>query len=509
MSTYFEDKDRNVIPRWRDFLTTLVLGELLPSRYSPRVADEPATALVDQLSAWQEHGSTSFAADLVGSALVLNISNSEIRRAAKHLLSPTANAPHLAKDLANQLLSPEREPQFLPPEELSSSTFDDLQVQSRHQIRTLRRRLLEEPRNSILLTDLSRQYTISGLREKAKKAMIRAVEFGSENRFVLRSAARLYIHLEEPDRAHFILRRAQATREDPWLMAAEIAVAAAASKNSTNVKSALRVLEGGRYAPFEISELASAVATVEMANANNKAARKLFRRALESPTENTVAQVEWASRRALPNFEVKLKNAPPRLYEAKAWDLFNKGDWGNSFDQSMKWLHDQSFSVHPVLLSGYLASTVFEDFDLSTRILKFGLISNPKDYTLFSNLAFSLASADRVEEAREAFNQIDHGALDEGWKIVVKATEGLLRFREGFPDEGRLFYSQAIDMAESHPDKGLKARAAIYLAREEIRARSPLAVEAVEAAFRVAQVKAEEPVPLLLTRLKQMQEESY
>jgi hypothetical protein len=50
------------------------------------------------------------------------------------------------------------------------------------------------------------------------------------HRFALRSAARFFLHVGKPDDAQTILRRSEATRRDPWLMAAEIAVSTVADR---------------------------------------------------------------------------------------------------------------------------------------------------------------------------------------------------------------------------------------------------------------------------------------
>ncbi len=352
---------------------------------------------------------------------------------------------------------------------------------------------------------MARQYTVLGLKKKARQAMRVAVQFGSENRFILRSAARFYVHQDDPERAHFLLQRARSTKNDPWLLAAEIAIAEASSRKSSNIKRAFQLLDDRNYSEFETAELASAIATLEMSNSNGKAARRLFRRSLISPTENTVAQAEWASRQMLTNFEVELKSAPPRVYEARAWDLYLNEDWENAFGQSMKWLYDQPFSVHPVLFCGFLASTVLEKYDLSARILQFGLIANPKNNAVLNNLAFALASANHVEEARAVFVQIDKAALDESWKITVTATEGLLRYREGFRDEGKVLYDRAIEASRSNQYRTLRGRAAIFRAREEILSGSPEAKEALEFAFNESHVKDDRTSPVLLERLERLQ----
>lgn len=505
MAVILEDKDRVIIPRWRDFWTTLMLGELAPSSSPILVSSTAKANVAEQIDDWKSYRTLSFAADLVGSALVVGASGTDVEEAAEFILSNSGGSPRLAKELAAQVLAPGVRTKLLPPQELPDTDLTKLKQQSGQQLRQLRQRLWDEPRNSILLADMARHYTVLGLKKKAEHAMRVALKFGSENRFILRSAARLYAHQGDPEQGHFLLRRARSTRNDPWLLSAEIALASASSKKSLNVKKAFQVLEDKNYSSFETAELASAVATLEMINSNNKTARKLFRRALIAPTENTVAQAEWASRHMLANFEVEINSIPPRNYEARSWELFLGEEWDGAFEQSMKWLYDQPFLVSPVLFSGFLASTVFEDYELSARILQFGLLANPGDNTVLNNLAFALASGNRTDEARIVFNQIDRSALDEGWKIIVTATEGLLRFREGFEGEGRALYSRSMEAAGSRY-RQLRTRAAIYLAREELLANSPKANEAVMVALRESPPQDDKTSIVLLQRLQDLQE---
>jgi predicted permease len=116
------------------------------------------------------------------------------------------------------------------------------------------------------------------------------------SRFVLRSAARLYLHANEPDRAHNLLLKAESTPFDPWLIAAELAIAPIAKVGPEFAYEAGWVLNSENYAPIHVTELASSLATLELADGNRRKARKLFQRALQSPTENSIAQVDWAAK---------------------------------------------------------------------------------------------------------------------------------------------------------------------------------------------------------------------
>src|SRR5437868_434116 len=150
-----------------------------------------------------------------------------------------------------------------------------------------------------------------------------AVGLAPTNRFVLRSASRLYIHVGRKGKAHHILERAESTKYDPWLLSAEIAAASAAERTSKLVRSGERMIEDESIPIFQKNELGSAIATLELAHGKIKRARNLFRDALTAPTENTVAQADWALRKkymdALDVDLDRVRFATPRSFEASAW----------------------------------------------------------------------------------------------------------------------------------------------------------------------------------------------
>jgi tetratricopeptide (TPR) repeat protein len=64
--------------------------------------------------------------------------------------------------------------------------------------------------------------------------------------------------------------------------------------------------------------------------------------------------------------------------------------------------------------------------------------------------------------------------------ITITATEGLIRFRKGLFEEGRALYRRAIEMARENKEASYVMRALIYLAHEEIYAKTGLAIQALE-----------------------------
>ena len=170
------------------------------------------------------------------------------------------------------------------------------------------------------------------------------------NRYVLRSAARLHTHTGDPERANDILRHGKATNADPWLLATELSTANLAGKAQKHANVARKLLEARRHSPFELAELASSLATLDAHAADFKRARNFFRRSMAEPNENVVAQARWAATHnifELPEGALNL----PRVYEARAWQDFYNGDWSSALAAGEGWLNDQPFSVDPAVHS--------------------------------------------------------------------------------------------------------------------------------------------------------------
>ena len=324
-----------------------------------------------------------------------------------------------------------------------------------------------------------------GQRDQSIRAMERALALVRENRFVLRSAARLFVHVDEPDRAHQLVVHADSTRGDPWLLAAEIAVATVAGRRPLFVRQGRQVLGGQDYPALHTTELASAIATVEMTAGDVKTARRPFKDSLVDPTDNSLAQAGWAATK-MAGVEVAPElMRKPRSFEARALRESREGQWRSAIRQCEDWLLDEPFSSRPAVLGSYLASVAEQDYRLSGQLAERGLRANLGDPLLLNNLAVALANEGRVDEAIKIFNEI--GSIADETRPTFLATEGLLNFRSGRVDSGRRLYLDAIAQARRKGDRRTEALATLHLAREELLAGTEKAVESLAAAAKACE----------------------
>jgi tetratricopeptide (TPR) repeat protein len=336
--------------------------------------------------------------------------------------------------------------------------------------------------------------------------MTKALILAPVNRFVLRSAARLYMHLDEPDRARSILANEVVLRNDPWLLAAEIAISNVTGITSKFIRNSRDILTQKNYHPFHTAELASALATLELSSGASRKARKLFESSLESPTENSVAQSTWA-KRWLPTLEVNNAiTATPGTYEARARNAYLLQDWNGVVAASMDWLLDEPFSSRPAVLGSFAAATGLEDYELAVNITRNGLIANPNELGLINNLAFSLANLNKPHEALKELQTASRPAPNHATEVAFKATEGLIDIKLGNWQTGQAKYLDAIALANKESLHKISALASIHYAREMVNIGQLSLNDAIGFVEKISSKYSDPDVDWLIKKLKAEQQ---
>ena len=301
-----------------------------------------------------------------------------------------------------------------------------------------------------------------------------AVHLAPSSRFISRSAARLFSHIEDFDRAHKILVNNPWISKDPWIIASEIAVNSARGRNSRFVKRGKEIIASGNYHPFSYSEMASAIGTLEMQNGSRKLCRNFMNIALERPNDNSLAQAEWllGENRDLSlcfgNYDY-LKNKA----EADCRYAYFKDDFKAALCSGIDWIADYPFDPDPIYFSAEMAYTFVKDYETAIDIIKLGLRANSYDIGLLNNLAYCYALSGNLEEAESILDRVDIKAmsLSNETKICLIATRGLVEYRKGLIENGYHLYIQAITKAkESGCEKSFIEKAMLNFIREEVKA---------------------------------------
>jgi Flp pilus assembly protein TadD len=491
MASVESNEDRHAVPRLRSFSFATQLGEL--NSIKP-AAENPFTAamLQDTLDDWNREPSISVAADLVSTAIVLD--QKELARDAARFLIEQKDAPPGARKMAAICLG-EGDPTEIAPgvKSVHAEQFDVDHL--RDQIHRTRIQLRLYPADPVLWTNLACLYLSLGQNRQARRTVRAALSLAPENRFVLRSASRILLHINEGDEGRAVLLRSANLKSDPWVLSAEISIAAAIRAKSDQISLAQKWVEGQKFSPFDISELAVELATIQAIGGNTWAGKKCLRRALEKPCENAMAQAAWLARiPGMPGVSEQITTS----YEANAWITRRTGQLRQSMLQTKHWLNDQPFSGRPAKAGSFIASRI-NRHDEGVKFAEQGLLCNPDDAMLLNNLAFSSARNGDVKKAREALNKTRAADLTPRDNNVLTATTGLVAFREGNVQQGRMLYVQAIKWFREKGEIS-EAVALTYHAMEELRARTPDAQKLRDFALERGKKLLHDPEDTILTK---------
>ena len=492
-----ENQDRKVVPRWRDFNTTVALGELQSAKSSHVPLEGLSEELIlKRVAEWRRAKTIWHAADLLNTTFFGEI-RPEHAEAAQFVLDHSESSPDSLLRLAKRLTG--RDP-LLVVSDSSGAAPETIE----QQIRFLRGRLRDEGLNPIVLTDLARLYVSIAKPHAAVRTMLSACRLAPANRFVLRAAARLFLHVKDHNLALRMLRSSPRTVVgDPWLTAAEVAVASAVRQPSAFAKEGFRVAENDSYSHYSRSELNSALATLEMENGKTNKARKLFDASLISPNENALAQAEFA-RRELGLAVDERKLEVPRSFEANAYFCFNNQMWDDAVEHAEKWLNDQPFSTRPAVFASYVSTCLTEDYDKAKTVLHRSLAANPTSPLLINNLAFALASSGDIKGAQNELKKIDLESTEDKYAVTLNGTHGMVLMRTGQIEAGHRYYLKAIRLAQKLKSRQYEVMATAYLAREQRLAGFPDAAKTFETARSIAGEAPPADTKRLLDRVEEV-----
>src|SRR5258708_34249911 len=103
MSAPLNDNNREIIPRWRDLKSTILLGELTPAHHDePPIVPSPRL-LEEKIHDWESARSLPYAAEVVGGSLVLG-QPAMAKDAADYVIAHSEEASTMVVDLARRVL---------------------------------------------------------------------------------------------------------------------------------------------------------------------------------------------------------------------------------------------------------------------------------------------------------------------------------------------------------------------------------------------------------------------
>lgn len=446
------DKNRNVIPRWRDFKQTLQSKEL-KSLNNSQGSKEPLSPHfhAKKIRDWQTEKSVKHAIELLNSAVVLDDQTYSVETASFLHTNPAATRP--LQDISERLLyPPEHDDSFI--QLLDLDQFDQI---IGAKIKSLRQCLVHNPFNSISWIELGRLFLIIGKEHPAERCILVATQLAPDNRFISRVSSRFFTHTGDYKKAKQILKNNAAFRVDPWLLSADIGISSLDNKSSFNIKRGRELIISKNYSPYDLNELLSAIATEELNAGSMKDSKRLFSQSLISPNDNSLAQAVWAKKH-IRDLDVNqgIFDRTPNIFEAKAYQFFYGKSWGPAYSSTMQWFIDQPFSRDPAAFGSFMAVSVLEKYDEAIKISNYGLRATPGDFTLLNNLAFAYLKKGDTTNAQQVLHKIDVEKLDDQFRVVYLATRGLLYYKLGQTETGDFLYRQASDLAGKIKNKKLQ-----------------------------------------------------
>lgn len=473
-------QDRHAVPTWRSFGSTVSLGELSFTRPQQSGFVPMDVSIDEYIIDFELNKTVIHAAELVSAAIANKLTdNNAVKKAAEFILENCTRSTSLQVSLAKNIVFPQdafKKEQSLTHEEDLLEHYENRLERIKQKIKATKVALRGYPNNPILHVELSRYYSILGLEDKAIHAMRIAMHLAKNNRFVLRSATRLFSNYHSRDNDYleyiqYFLSKRGITSQDPWIMSAEISIASTLNKTSKFIKKGMTLIESKQHNPLSFTELASNIATIEMEHGSHKKSRQLFRQALIDPNDNSLAQVEWASRQdhalivSLEQYNIK-KNFEALMYDA----YFNKKQFDLTLTHAINWFLDQPYSKDSAMFGSNVAATLLNEQDKAIAFAKAGLTSHPNDPGLMNNLAYSLALDNRPQEALDILNKIKHSAqVGEETQTCLIATRGLALFRtkeENNVKEGVRLYQEAIHKTKESKNHLLMLTAILNYSRE-------------------------------------------
>ena len=372
-------------------------------------------------------------------------------------------------------------------EVLDSSSTERVEAASKDFIKHARSLLAIDYANPVLLIDTARELTALRQEKAALRYVKAAVALAPKSRFVLRSAARYYLHVGDHETAHELLRRSPLIAVDPWVQASEIAIATVRGRTSKLAKQAIRVLTEAKQVGADVSELASAVGTIELLSGSEKKAKVLFKHALSHPNDNSLAQVEWAATRLKLVVDHRALQTP-MSFEANYHNAYRHQQIAEAIKHAVLWATDEPFASRPLDAQCYLLSLEGR----YTEALEAARLAHDLDGDELGpalNLLFSKTQAGDLDEAMEDFLRLGRHADLKRYATHYLANAGALAYAQGDIETARQYYQRAIRSARVRGEPLSEALAHAFFARIAANANDPQAAsilaEAAEAVPRL------------------------
>lgn len=445
---------RRLIPKWRPVAATLDTTEAISTaRNQPTPPKEKAEELELAIAEWRESQNVGILGEILSFSVDGTLREKVIAVGYEALDKGVAVTPVQSLLIHDLGKAHDRGDVFTPaplgPVE-NAYPFQE-------PIQRLRALLKYSPDNSLALLDYAQLQTALGKIRTAERALRTALTLSPNNRTVLRTLARFYVHTQRPDVAHQLIKRHARTPEDPWLMASEIALADAAETNSIFLGKARRFLiDNKKFPDAHLTELTGNIAISELISGNLKKARESQRRALLAPNDNVIAQaIDFQRQFGVELAGKSIIQAIDSSAEALLLKAWNEVDPIGIEQHAVAWHSQEPFSSRPI----QLLSTLYVyrgSHNAALKWIEAGLRTDPNDKGLLINLAFLYADQGDELRANLALRRLRY-LYGKEVEPFANATEGLLAYQFQRFSEGDSLYERAVNEFNKRNDAALGA----------------------------------------------------
>ena len=446
---------RRLIPRWRKARYAVLQPDMLGlvKAAPPRaLKGSDAETVQYSLASWLRTGSVGDLADLLSFGVDPSL---------KEVLAPAARVALELKESSPAMKLVAQEILNLTESQVSALADDTPGGNARR----LRAMLRNAPTDTIALVDLAQHYLANGKKKSAYRCLATALHLSPNSVYVIRAMARYWIHLDEPGVAHDFIKSTRMVGADPWLMASEIAISQVAHVPSTQLRKAQRALAIKTYSPRDMSELAAAVAGAELFSGNLKEARKLFRVALDRPTDNVLAQaIHHQGYLGIEVDDQIFKRAPNGVFEGRAYHAMLNADFSTAAKLFAEWGDEEPFSSRPRILESYVNGAI-GDYLAALRAAEIGLRADLDDLMLRGNKAYALAGLRKLDEAAAELKAIKQKDTSRKYLPFTEATEGMIEILRGNTALGIAQYEVALAEFKARGDEEAVTTCYAFMAR--------------------------------------------
>lgn len=433
MAQLIDTNKRKIIPIWDSFKDSKKENQPL---FPTKISKEDISRYKNE---WTSNPNIANAADLLTASIVNNQEDDNVVQDAANYILMDDTIPLPLKRISSEIIN--------------KGDFNENNIDQYITIANIKKSLQQYPYNAIAHIEMARCYIILGQIDKAAFHVKCALYIDKNNRYVVRCAVRFYVHINNVEKALWVIRRSCLTRKDPWLMASEISLCQILDKSSSNIKRGLSLIESNNYSAFDLTELSSAIGTQELMSGANKKSRKLINISLKSPNNNSLAQARWIiSKEPWMNFDFSVvPNIQSEFMEAESYNAFVENDFEKSLEYAQKWIVQEPYSTRSILYAFNIALNFARDLSISQQIMRDAIKVHKNNLYIVNDYVYSLALDNKIDEAEKILNKRPvNKSSDEIKDICFTATVGLVFFRKGKFEEGTECYISAIKRSLKH-----------------------------------------------------------